>query len=323
MLNPHTGVLLINLGTPTAPKTKPVRAFLREFLMDERVIDIPRVWRWLLVNGVILPTRPRTTAKAYQQIWTDNGSPLWVNSLHLSEKLALALGKNYQVELGMRYGQPNILFALNNLLKIGCRKIVILPLFPQYSSAATGSAITKSLKILQTVKAIPNVEIINCFYNSPAFIEAWRQVIEENRPAVDPEMWLFSYHGLPLRQVQNTGHPCYRTQCLDTSHQIAKSLGIDSQRYRISFQSRLGRIPWLTPYTDKILPELAQQGVKRLAVVCPSFVADCLETLEEIGIRAKEQWSHLGGTHFSLIPSLNVHPAWVKALSHLVIEKKA
>lgn len=332
-----TGVLLINLGTPEACDVKSVRIFLREFLMDKRVIDLPAPLRWLLVNGAILPGRSRKTAEAYRKIWTGNGSPLLENSLKLKEKLASILGEYFQVALGMRYGSPSILTALQTLLTSGCHKIIILPLFPQYASATNGSAIAKSLAILQKLSLFPEIEIINHFFNDNPFIEAWRQVVNDNYPAFEPESWIFSFHGLPLRQLNTTGcsiqqclqHAnhcsptaksitCYRHQCFSTAHAIAQTLGLNADRYRIAFQSRLGRLPWLPPYLDRLLPELAEQGIKRIAVICPSFVADCLETLEEIGLRANEQWRQLGGTHFSLLPSLNTHPAWIKALAQLI-----
>ncbi len=297
-----------------------MRIFLREFLMDKRVIDLPAPLRWLLVNGAILPARPRKTAEAYHQIWTEEGSPLWKNSLQLKENLALALGENFQVSLGMRYGSPSISTALQSLLASDCHKIVILPLFPQYASATNGSAIAKSLELLQELTLLPSIEIINHFFDYPPFIAAWNQVIQDNYPPFAPEFWLFSFHGLPLRKSDAESTTYYQHQCLATAHAIAEGAGLSSDHYRVAFQSRLGCLPWLSPYVDRILPELAAQGIKKIAVICPSFVADCLETLEEIGIRAKKQWQQLGGTHFALLPSLNTHPAWIKALTQLIKE---
>jgi ferrochelatase len=339
MLNTSpTGILLINLGTPIAPTVKSVRLFLKEFLMDKYVIDIPFLFRWFLVNCLILPKRPSLTAELYQQIWTDSGSPMLVHNLNLREKLSQSLGNGYEVALGMRYGQPGILHAVDELLAKGCQKICIFPLFPQYASATTESVLAKSVEILKKNKKIIQIEMVENFYDHPAFIEAWRQVISAHQPGFAPELWLFSYHGLPLRQLQHQGCEikkclqnlkhcspqktqisCYRHHCLQTTSLIAEALGLEEQQYRISFQSRLGRLPWLPPYTDQLLPQLRAQGIERLAVVCPSFVTDCLETLEEIGIRAKSQWLGLGGTHFSLISSLNVHSAWIQGLHQIVI----
>lgn len=329
------GVLLINLGTPAAPDRRSVRAYLAEFLSDPRVIDLPSPWRQLLVNGFILPFRPKISAHAYQQIWTAAGSPLLVHSQALAQALAAVLGADYRVVLGMRYGQPSIAAALHELRN--CRKLLVLPLFPQYASAATGSSIEKLFVELAKNADIPAITVVNSFYDHPAFIAAWRTVIQEHAPAKPPEVWIFSYHGLPVRQLNNRGcatahclqhtvcptasidnHLCYRRQCFATSYHIAQALGLTDAQYRVTFQSRLGRTPWITPYTDQLLTELAAQGVKRIAIACPSFAVDCLETLEEIGIRARHQWLRLGGVEFSLIPCLNAHPAWVSGLTQVL-----
>ncbi len=212
----------------------------------------------------------------------------------------------------------------------------MLPLFPQYSSAATGSALEKTLSLVQKLTDIPAVTICNSFYDHPGFINAWKAIVNQHAPVTNPDMWIFSYHGLPVRHLKKRGcntncsnradcgvvsranYQCYRRQCFATSQLLAQALGLSPQQYRIGFQSRLGRTPWIKPYTDHLLPELAKQGVKHLAVVCPSFVTDCLETLEEIGIRARQQWHSLGGAEFTLLPCLNSHPAWVECLSSLV-----
>lgn len=333
----HTGVLLINLGTPAGSDKKNVRAYLSEFLQDRRVIDLPTPLRQLLVQSLILPFRSQSSAHAYQKIWTSAGSPLLLHSQALVKALGIALGENYDVVLGMRYGQPNIAAALNELKKRKCQRLLIFPLFPQYSSAATGSALEKTFAELQKNMDIPSIEMFHSFYDHPAFIEAWKTVILENAPLEKPDLWVFSYHGLPIRHLDKRGcqtsdclarescipltlhnEACYRRQCFQTSQLLGEALGLTPREYRVAFQSRLGRTPWITPYTDHMLIALAQQGIKHVAIVCPSFVADCLETLEEIGLRAREQWHRLGGTHLTLIPCLNAHNAWVHGLAKMI-----
>lgn len=325
------GILLINLGTPDNPDTKSVRRYLKEFLSDPRVIDLPLIARWLLLHLFILPTRPKQSAAAYQKIWTDLGSPLLTHSNEL--KNALNLTDSYQLELGMRYGSPSIETALHKLKN--CDELIILPLFPQYSSAATGSAIEKSLQLIAKQWNIPHITIINNFYNYPEFIAAYCEIIKNNSDTKN-NFILFSYHGLPERHINKSQCKakcdrfnscpkidqnnifCYRAQCYTTSELLAKSLNLKKNQYKTSFQSRLGRTPWIKPYTDIILSELIQQGIKNLTIVCPSFVTDCLETIEEIGIRARESWKTLGGNEFTLVPCLNSHPSWINALTKLI-----
>ncbi len=333
----RVGVLLINLGTPAGPDKRRVRDYLAEFLNDPRVIDLPAPLRQLLVYGLILPFRPKVSAHAYRQIWTKEGSPLLLYSQQLAHSLNVALGETFVVELGMRYGQPGIAAALRRLRERGCQKLLILPLFPQYSSAATGSALEKTLTELQKNTDIPDVRWINSFFDHTGFIQAWKSLITRHAPVEQPEMWIFSYHGLPVRHLNKRGcatseclahthcaeandsnHLCYRRQCFATSRLLAEALKLSPSRYRVAFQSRLGRTPWITPYTDHLLTELAAQGIKRIAIVCPSFVADCLETLEEIGIRGRAQWHSLGGDRFHLLPCLNADGEWVKALADMV-----
>lgn len=314
-----TGILLINLGTPDAPNTGAVRKYLREFLLDPRVVDLPFLLRLLLIYSVILPFRSPRSAKLYQKIWTEKGSPLLIHSKNFATALQKKLGDRFLVEIGMRYGNPSIASGLHKLLA-QCRSIHISPLFPQYSEAATGSALENTLKILQKESVIPDLHIISKFFDHPKFISA---VADVTRPILNefkPDFLLMSYHGLPERQNQkmkNTRYFCYQTQCLETSKLLAAAVQLNETQYTTSFQSRLGRIPWIKPYTDEMLPQLYQQGVRRLAIICPSFVADCLETLEEIGIRAREQWMQLGGEAFCLIPCLNSSAHWVEAFAEM------
>ncbi len=303
------GILLINLGTPDHCDSTSVSRYLTEFLNDPRVIDLPSLLRWMLVNLIIVPFRKKRSAKAYQKIWLDSGSPLLVHSLELKQVLATALGDNYQVELGMRYGNPSIQSALDKLDH--CDNLLVIPLFPQYSSAATGSTIEECLRSVSKRWNLPQLRVIKDFYNNPGFISAYADIINNSVRDKPVEMLLFSYHGLPERDI-NHG---YRTQCVVTSELLAKKLGLEPNQYKVSFQSRLGYSPWIKPYTDFVLPELVKQGIKNIAIVCPSFVVDCLETLEEVNIRTREQWHKLGGNELICIPCLNSHTTWVEALA--------
>ena len=319
-----------------------MRRYLREFLSDPRVIDIHPVGRWLLLNLIILPFRPAKSARAYRAIWGDNetGSPLLFHSRGLAAGVQRALGEDFVVELGMRYGAPSIPSALARLTASNPTKLVVVPLFPQYSAAATGSAVERVWEIVGKAWNVPAVETVPPFYDRPDFIEAFVAVARRHLEAFRADFVLFSYHGLPERHMRKsdpTGQHClasasccdaigaanrycYRAHCFATTRALAAGLGLSDSGHSVSFQSRLGRTPWIHPYTDQVLPELARAGVKRLAIMCPAFVADCLETVEEIGIRAKDQWRSLGGEALSLVPSLNAEPAWVEVVARMVRE---
>lgn len=304
------GILLINLGTPSGCDPKSVRRYLKEFLNDPRVVDLPGLCRWILVNLLVVPFRYKKTAAAYQKIWTTAGSPLLVHSVNLKNALAKKLGEGYQVELGMRYGHPDIELALEKLRD--CNSIFVIPLFPQYSSAATGSAIEKVLDVIKRKWDIPEIKIKNHFYDDPDFIAAYAKNIQGQ----NIEHLVLSYHGLPERQVlKSSENYNYRTQCYKTSELLARQLNLTAEQYTVSFQSRLGRTPWIKPYTDELLPQLRERGIKNITVACPSFVADCLETLEEVNIRLREQWHKLGGQEFIFVPCLNNNADWVTALA--------
>lgn len=329
-------LLLINLGTPASPTLLSVVRYLHEFLSDPLVIDLPAPVRYALLYSVILPFRPRASLKAYQSIWTDKGSPLLSNSLALKEKLGARLGENWQVVLGMRYGNPSLLSAIEEIS--ACKSLTILPLYPQYSSAATGSSIKQVLQILSQQKhfsPFPSINLIRDFFQAPDYIKAQAGLI---KPFISTHDYiLFSYHGVPIRHLIRSGcqqvcpnvcpncandlYHCYKAQCQQTTELIVKQLHLSAERYGMSFQSRLGKTPWITPFTDIKLKELAKQGIKRLAITCPSFVADCLETLEEIGIRAKQDWEKLGGETLTLIPALNDNEAWVEAIIEILRSK--
>lgn len=335
MTAPRRGVLLVNLGSPDAPTPRAVRRYLREFLGDPRVLDMPALGRWLLLNLVILPTRPRRSAEAYEKVWTPEGSPLLVYGRALRDALRKELGDDWCVELAMRYGVPSIDAALERLAAADVDRIVVVPLFPQYASASTGSALDAVYAAAAERNNVPPLAVVPSFYAEPGFVRALTAVARELPEERRPDHLLISFHGLPERQVKasdTTGKHClasetccdaigpanrfcYRAQCHATARALAESLGLRREHWTLSFQSRLGRTPWIKPYTDEVLPELFERGIRRLAVACPSFVADCLETIEEIGIRAREQWLELGGEDLVLVPCVNDHPLWVEALA--------
>lgn len=320
------GVLLLNLGTPDDFSVKAVRRYLREFLSDRRVITLPSILRWIIVYGLILPFRPKQTAHAYRQIWTEQGSPLLIHSKALQKALAEDLKGDYQVALAMRYGNPSIKKGLD-ILK-ACEKIIIIPLYPQYASATTGSTFEAVFQSIKRTELFPEIHIKQDFYANPDFIQAQANIISEHID--EDDFLLLSYHGLPESHLKPAGcitpcekactaiskHPlCYRAQCYETSRLIQEALNLPEWKMDTSFQSRLGRTPWIKPYTDEILKTLREKEIENLAVACPSFVSDCLETLEEIGMRLQEEWLKLGGNSFKLIPCLNDNEEWVSALA--------
>jgi len=330
-----TGVLLINLGTPDAPQTRPVRRYLREFLSDPRVLTLPGPLRWLLLNAVILPTRPRKSAAAYRAIWGDAGSPLLVHSQRLAHEVAVRLGEAYSVRLGMRYGKPSIESALCELEADRANRILVLPLFPQYASAVTASVSAKVFEILADRSDIPSIDILGAFYDEPDFAASWAAVAGPGLSTFRADHVLFSFHGLPANQIRASDPQsdhclsspdccaapgpslgrCYRAQCFATTDALIEALGLDPAQTTTAFQSRLGNTPWIEPYTDRVLGDLHARGVRRLAVLCPAFVADCLETLEEIGIRLRADWLALGGEDLWLAPCPNADPRFAEAVA--------
>lgn len=326
----RVGLLLINLGTPASPEPADVERYLREFLMDPHVIDIPWAFRWLLVNG-ILPRRKHASAALYRKIWTAEGSPLWVHTRALAEKVQAEMGPEYVVRPAMRYGHPSIAAALTELRAGGVDSLIAFPLYPQYSLAATESSKVELAR--QVARILPGIatRVIGPFYNDPRYLDA---VAEISRPYLKPgDYTVFSFHGLPERQVKKTAEPghclsddccarisaantnCYRAQSFHTAREVARRLGLEKAQWEIGFQSRLGGTPWIRPYTDALYETLPKQGIKRLAVLTPSFVADCLETLEEVQIRGLEAFQEAGGESLTLVPSLNTHPLWVKTVA--------
>jgi len=332
-----TCVLLINLGTPDSPSVKDVRKYLFEFLNDPRVIDINPVARFFLVNFIIVPFRAPKSAKIYKELWTKDGSPIMIYGESLKEKLQKELGNNFDVELAMRYQNPGLDEVCARMEKRGYEKIIILPLFPQYASASTGSAVEKAIKLISKWWVIPEIKIISQFYNDENYLNC---VIEQSKKynLNDYDHILFSYHGLPVRQVDKAHFDgiscehhkcedeinehnkyCYKASCYATTRMLAEKLNLPKERYTVCFQSRLDK-DWLKPFSDKVIVEWAKKGAKNLLVFSPAFVADCLETIVEIGIEYQNLFKENGGEKVQLVESLNDHPLWVDALKKLVLK---
>ena len=332
-----TGVLLVNLGTPDSTATGDVRKYLREFLMDGRVIDIPSFPRWLLVNLIIAPFRSPKSAGEYRKLWTDRGSPLLFHTEDLKAKVEKVLDPSqFVVTMGMRYQSPSIESALEELMKAKVKKIIVLPLFPQYASATNGSVIDKVMEIVKGWQIIPEISFISNFIDHPLFLKAWEELGKEMMEKQEYDRFLFSYHGLPERQIRKgsvdnycqlgaccnkygpSNQFCYRAQCFQTTRLIAAKLGLPEEKVMTCFQSRLGKDPWIQPYTEDMIKKLASEGVKKVLVFSPAFVADCLETTVEVGQEYKEQFEEMGGEHWDLVPSLNSGDTWVACVKELV-----
>lgn len=332
--NNETAILLVNLGTPDEPTVGSVRRYLSQFLNDKRVIDLPWIFRKILVNFIIVPFRAPKSAKLYQQLWTKEGSPLLTNTLELQEKLQVELGGQAKVFMAMRYQNPSIRNTLNTIWEEGYSKIVILPLFPHYASSTTSSVIESIWDEIRNWNVIPSVQMINQFYDHPGFLDAFTKRIASYN-LDDYDFVLFSYHGLPTRHTDKV-HPkiatsqcncdkampahgkfCYRATCYETTRLLAQRLGLSEDKYTTSFQSRLSNY-WLKPFTDATLTELPQKGFKRVLVVAPSFVADCLETIVEIDYEYKELFIANGGQKLTMAESLNADDTWVNAVKDMV-----
>lgn len=318
------GVLLVNLGTPLSYSRRDVARYLSEFLTDERVIDAPYFKRQLLVRGVIVPSRCKQSAKQYQAIWTEEGSPLLFHSLKLQSLLQKALGDDHVVELGMRYQYPSIKEALEKLKSRRVESLVVIPLFPHYASATSGSAIEEVLRCLQGWQLIPELRVVNSFYDTSQVIDAYcaraRQYVIANYDHL-----VMSFHGLPMKSLLDKRTKeripprwSYDEQCQEMARLIAAKLGLAPGDYTVAFQSRLGKEPWIEPYTSDVIQNLAHKGAKRLLVMSPSFVCDCLETSYEIGIEVAHAFMKAGGKELQLVEGLNEHPLWVEALKKMV-----
>lgn len=316
------GILLTNLGTPAAPTPKAVRSYLREFLWDPRVVELPRPLWWLILNGVILPTRPRRSAKAYQAVWTEAGSPL----LTISQDQAAALqqmlqaqhGDTIKVELAMRYGAPSIASGLTALQQQGLRKLIVLPLYPQYSASTTASTFDAVAKTLASWRVVPQQHFINGYHQHPQYIRALADSVRRHWQGQRAKKLVMSFHGIPQQFVAQ-GDPYYE-QCQATAKALAHELQLGDAEWLLSFQSRLGKAQWLQPYTDATLKELARSGINQVDVICPGFAADCLETLEEIKIRNQKFFDEAGGEALHYIPALNTQAKHIECLANLVNE---
>lgn len=336
-----TGVLLINLGTPDSPKTKDVRRYLTEFLNDPRVIDISKVGRALLVNGIIVPFRAPKSAKIYKELWDmwDGESPLLTYGKILKEKIQSRFSEqNVTVELAMRYQNPSLDEVMERMEKAGYDQIIVMPLFPHYASASTGSAVEKVMKLMRKWWAIPEVKIVAEFFDHPGYIDAFVEKALVHK-IEDYDHIIFSYHGLPMRQLTKV-HPelecadcdcdkaykpeyrlCYQNECYETTRLIAAKLGLKKSDYTVSFQSRLGKTPWLKPYSDQIVEEQAKSGSKKLLMFSPAFIADCLETSVEIGVEYQEIFEEHGGEKVQLVESLNDSQKWTDTVYSLIQER--
>jgi ferrochelatase len=335
-MEPKTCVLLINLGTPDSPSTKDVRKYLFEFLNDPRVIDIPAIARFFLVNFIIVPFRAPKSAKIYKELWTEQGSPILIYGKSVQMKLQQTLGEKYKVELAMRYQNPGLDDVIGEMEKKNYNKIIILPLFPQYASASSGSAIDKAMKLISKWWIIPEIKIISQFYDHEGYINT---IVEQAKKYKlnQYDHILFSYHGLPIRQVDKVYEDgrlceehnceteiteenkyCYKATCYATTRLLAERLNISEEKYTVCFQSRLDK-KWLEPFSDKAVIEKAKQGAKKLLVFSPAFVSDCLETTIEIGKEYQQLFEEHGGETIQLVESLNDHPMWIKTLKEMVL----
>jgi ferrochelatase len=317
----RVGVLLINLGTPEAPTAKALRPYLREFLWDRRVVEIPRLLWWPILHGIILNTRPAKSAEKYASIWHADGSPLKVYTARTATLLKGHLGERARqlvlVDYAMRYGQPGVGERIAALKAQGVTRLLVLPLYPQYAASSTGSALDAVWQALLHTRNPPELRIVRSFHDHPGYLQALRRSIEVFwAERGRPDVLVMSFHGVPRRSL-DLGDP-YHCECQKTGRLLAEALGLSSEQYRITFQSRFGRAEWLQPYTAATLHKLGQAKTRRVHVVCPGFVADCLETLEEIGMEGKAEFLNAGGGEFHYIPALNDRPLWIQALTDLV-----
>jgi len=335
MASAKTAVLLINVGTPDSPSVNDVRKYLFRFLNDRRVIDIPWLLRKLLVNLIILPLRAPRSAKLYRLLWTDKGSPLLFHSTSVKDKLQDQLTGSHKVFLAMRYGNPNLEKVLAGIQAEGFSKIIVLPMFPQYASSSTGTAVAKVMDVVRKWEVIPDIRFIDQFYDNPGFIDAFVKRIQLHRTDKFDHI-IFSYHGLPIRHISKIhpnhdceactcdlkfpahGEYCYKATCYETTRLLASKLGLKKEDYSQSFQSRLSD-KWLKPFTDRLLVQKADEGVKNILIIAPAFVADCLETSVELGIDYKNLFEKSGGNHLKYVESLNDMPEWIDVLKDMIL----
>ena len=316
-----SGILLINLGTPDSPSVKDVRRYLKVFLSDPRVVEAPRLLWWLILNGVILRIRPARSAAAYRQVWGEQGSPLLLRSRAIADALQQTLDNRQQqpmkVKLAMRYGSPSIAEGLESLRQLNARRILVLPLYPQYSATTTASTFDEISRVLRSWRWLPELRFINRYHDNPGYIHALAESVRRFDAANGGrERLLLSFHGIP-QAYADQGDP-YAEECHTTAQRLAAELQLQPEQWAISFQSRVGRQPWLKPYTDETLKQWGAEGIKRVDVICPGFPADCLETLEEIGQENRDYFLQAGGEQYRYIPALNQDPLHIQALADLV-----
>ena len=315
--SPPTGVLLTNLGTPDAPTVAAVRRYLAEFLWDPRVIELSRPIWWLILNCFVLRVRPRVSAAAYRTVWTDEGSPLLVGLKNQARALSNRPDLDLKVAIAMRYGNPSISSGLSSLSRTGVERVLVLPLYPQYSATTTASTFDAVARALEQWRHVPHLQFVGDYHDDPGYIEALtssiRRAWSERGRA---EQLLFSFHGIPQRYV-TAGDPYY-DQCVQTVRLVSEALGLSETQWQLAFQSRIGGAEWLRPYTEDVLERWGRQGLESVEVVCPGFSSDCLETLEEIDQRYRERFQRYGGKHFYYIPSLNDDEAHIEALANII-----
>ncbi|WP_442770435.1 ferrochelatase [Zoogloea ramigera] len=317
---PRTGVLLVNLGTPTAPTAAALRPYLKEFLSDPRVVEIPRPIWWLILNGIILNTRPAKSAKKYASVWTSEGSPLKVHTEKQAKLLAGFLAqagyRELHVSWAMRYGQPSIRSQLDAMRAAGCTRILVVPLYPQYAASTTATVVDEVANCLRHWRNLPEVRYVRSFGDDPGYIEALAASVRAHwQRNGQADRLVLSFHGIPRRSL-DLGDP-YHCECYKTGRLLGEALKLAPERLIVSFQSRFGKAEWLKPYTQPTLEELGGSGVGSVDVMCPGFVSDCLETLEEINMECREAFLHAGGKQFSYIPCLNENQPWIEALTTL------
>ncbi len=316
-------VILVNLGTPSAPEPTPVRTFLRQFLSDTRVVEFPKWLFWIVLNGIILVFRPRKSAEAYREIWTQNGSPLMLNTLSQVEKLKKNLSAagvaNAQVRCAMRYGEPSFETVVSELGSLGIDRLLIVPMYPQYSGSTTGSVFDDVGNVARKLRRIPSIRFVNRYCTNPQYIDSLKTSVLEHWQRNGKAQKLFmSFHGIP-KEYCDKGDP-YDYECIQTAELLAQALGLASDEWVMCFQSRFGRQQWLQPYTEDVMVQLPTEGVNTIDVICPGFSVDCLETLEEVNIGYRKLFMESGGQSFRYIPCLNDHPAHIRMLEQMVLD---
>lgn len=319
---PGIGVLLVNLGTPEAPTAAALRPYLKQFLSDPRVVEIPRWIWWLILNGIVLNTRPRQSAEKYATVWTPAGSPLKVYTAEQATLLAATLDRRgcpVRVEWAMRYGEPSVARGMDALRAAGCDRLLVLPMYPQYAASTTASTYDAVFDVLRQTRNTPALRLIKHFHDYPPYIAALAASVREHWAVHgEPDRLIMSFHGLP-RFSLDRGDP-YHCECQKTGRLLAEALGLAKDRYRVTFQSRFGRAEWLKPYTMETMAELGRDKVRRVDTICPGFTADCLETLEEIALENKSAFLEAGGSEFHYIPCLNGRADFIDALASLVVD---